>query len=98
VRGTLRCGALFERYLEWRDPVDREMLVERFLPLARALARRYQRAVEPVDDLVQRGENHMATAKRSPASTTSSRHSVATAAATREQARGISVAALSLCH
>jgi RNA polymerase sigma-B factor len=45
--------ALFERYLEWRDPVDREMLVERFLPLARALARRYQRAGEPVDDLVQ---------------------------------------------
>ena len=27
--------ALFERYLDRRDPVDREMLVERFLPLAR---------------------------------------------------------------
>jgi hypothetical protein len=37
-------------------------------------------------------------ARRSPASTTSFRHSVATAAATREQARGISVAALSLCR
>ena len=31
----------------------REELVERFLPLARQLARRYQRAEEPLDDLVQ---------------------------------------------
>jgi RNA polymerase sigma-B factor len=45
--------ALFERYLDRRDPVDREMLVERFLPLARQLARRYQRAEEPFDDLFQ---------------------------------------------
>jgi RNA polymerase sigma-B factor len=45
--------ALFERYLERRDPGDREMLVERFLPLARALARRYQRTGEPFDDLFQ---------------------------------------------
>jgi RNA polymerase sigma-B factor len=45
--------ALLERYLERRDPVDRELLVERFLPLARALARRYQRAGEPFDDLFQ---------------------------------------------
>jgi RNA polymerase sigma-B factor len=45
--------ALFERYLERRDPVDREMLVERFLPLARGLARRYERAGEPFDDLFQ---------------------------------------------
>jgi RNA polymerase sigma-B factor len=45
--------ALFERYLDRRDPVDRELLVERFLPLARQLARRYQRAEEPLDDLVQ---------------------------------------------
>jgi RNA polymerase sigma-B factor len=44
---------LFERYLERRDPADREMLVERFLPLARQLARRYQRAEEPFDDLFQ---------------------------------------------
>ena len=45
--------ALFARYLDKRDPVDREMLVERFLPLARQLARRYQRADEPFDDLFQ---------------------------------------------
>ena len=45
--------ALFERYLDKRDPVDREMLVERFLPLARQLARRYQRPEEPFDDLFQ---------------------------------------------
>ena len=45
--------ALFERYLESRDPRLRAELVERFLPLARQLARRYQRAEEPFDDLVQ---------------------------------------------
>jgi RNA polymerase sigma-B factor len=45
--------ALFARYLDKRDPVDRDMLVERFLPLARQLARRYQRADEPFDDLFQ---------------------------------------------
>lgn len=44
---------LFERYLDERDPVDREMLVKRFLPLARQLASRYQRAAEPFDDLFQ---------------------------------------------
>jgi RNA polymerase sigma factor (sigma-70 family) len=31
----------------------REQLVDRFLPLARQLARRYQRGGEPLDDLVQ---------------------------------------------
>jgi RNA polymerase sigma-B factor len=45
--------ALFERYLDQRDPMDREMLVERFLPLARQLARRYERPDEPFDDLFQ---------------------------------------------
>jgi RNA polymerase sigma-B factor len=45
--------ALFARYLDKRDPVDREMLIERFLPLARQLARRYQRPEEPFDDLYQ---------------------------------------------
>jgi RNA polymerase sigma-B factor len=45
--------ALFARYLDKRDPVDREMLVERFMPLARQLARRYQRPDEPFDDLFQ---------------------------------------------
>jgi RNA polymerase sigma-B factor len=45
--------ALFERYHRDADPAAREALVERFLPLARQLARRYQRADEPLDDLVQ---------------------------------------------
>ena len=45
--------ARFARYLDRRDPVDRDMLVERFLPLARRLARRYQRSEEPFDDLFQ---------------------------------------------
>jgi RNA polymerase sigma-B factor len=35
------------------DQSAREQLAERFLPLARQLARRYQRADEPLDDLVQ---------------------------------------------
>jgi RNA polymerase sigma-B factor len=45
--------ALFARYLDQRDPIDRDILIERFLPLARQLARRYQRAEEPFDDLYQ---------------------------------------------
>jgi RNA polymerase sigma-B factor len=45
--------ALFARYLDKRDPVDREILIERFLPLARQLARRYERPEEPFDDLYQ---------------------------------------------
>lgn len=35
------------------DQAARDQLVERFLPLARQLARRYQRTGEPLDDLVQ---------------------------------------------
>jgi RNA polymerase sigma-B factor len=46
-----------ERRLLWAyqsagDPGAREELVHRFLPLARQLARRYQRRGEPIDDLV----------------------------------------------
>jgi RNA polymerase sigma-B factor len=48
-----RDRALFERYLDRRDPADRDALVERFLPLARQLARRYERPDEPFDDLFQ---------------------------------------------
>jgi RNA polymerase sigma-B factor len=44
---------LLERYHRDRDPAAREALVERFLPLARQLARRYQRGGEPLDDLIQ---------------------------------------------
>jgi RNA polymerase sigma-B factor len=35
------------------DPGAREQLIKRYLPLARRLARRYQRAEEPLEDLVQ---------------------------------------------
>ena len=45
--------ALFLRFQRQRDPAARDELIERFLPLARQLARRYQRANEPLDDLVQ---------------------------------------------
>jgi RNA polymerase sigma-B factor len=45
--------ALFRRVLVDGDEAAREQLIEQFLPLARQLARRYQRANEPLDDLVQ---------------------------------------------
>jgi RNA polymerase sigma-B factor len=44
---------LFFRYHREGDTSARDQLVERFLPLARQLARRYQRASEPLDDLLQ---------------------------------------------
>ena len=44
---------LFIRYHRGGDTQARDQLVERFLPLARQLARRYQRASEPLDDLLQ---------------------------------------------
>jgi len=44
---------LFHRVRKHSDTRAREQLVERYLPLARRLARRYQRAEEPIEDLVQ---------------------------------------------
>jgi RNA polymerase sigma-B factor len=44
---------LLERFAEQRDPVDRELLVERFLPLARSIATRYVRRTESFDDVFQ---------------------------------------------
>ncbi|HYI20364.1 MAG TPA: SigB/SigF/SigG family RNA polymerase sigma factor [Solirubrobacteraceae bacterium] len=44
---------LLVRYHREGDPAAREQLVTRFLPLARQLARRYQRGGEQLDDLVQ---------------------------------------------
>jgi RNA polymerase sigma-B factor len=44
---------LLVRYHREGDPAAREQLVARFLPLARQLARRYQRGGEQLDDLIQ---------------------------------------------
>jgi RNA polymerase sigma-B factor len=44
---------LFIRYQRQGDLDARDELIRRFLPLARKLARRYERASEPLDDLVQ---------------------------------------------
>jgi RNA polymerase sigma-B factor len=55
ARGAERTREDRELFVRYRDgdPQARELLVERFLPLARQLARRYQRASEPLDDLLQ---------------------------------------------
>ena len=52
-RRTLEDRRLLTRYRDSGDPAAREELVKRFLPLARQLARRYQRTNEPLDDLMQ---------------------------------------------
>jgi RNA polymerase sigma-B factor len=44
---------LFDRWHREGDRRARDELIERFLPLARKLARRYQPSSEPVDDLTQ---------------------------------------------
>lgn len=50
IRADLR---LLERYHLHGDAGARAEVIERFLPLARKLARRYERPDEPIDDLVQ---------------------------------------------
>jgi RNA polymerase sigma-B factor len=44
---------LFARLAADGDPRARDLLIHRFLPLARTLALRYQRPNEPLDDLLQ---------------------------------------------
>jgi RNA polymerase sigma-B factor len=44
---------LFRRWRQHGDRTAQETLVRRFMPLARSLARRYDRSSEPFDDLVQ---------------------------------------------
>jgi RNA polymerase sigma-B factor len=55
VPGTpaYRDRRLFERYRDPADPVDRDALVGRFLPLARQLAARFAGGREPYEDLLQ---------------------------------------------
>jgi RNA polymerase sigma-B factor len=59
VPGTNRSGRaredahLFARYRRTGDPAARAQLTERYLPLARSLARRYERSGESLDDLIQ---------------------------------------------
>lgn len=44
---------LFRAWIDGGDRHARTRLIERFLPLARSLARRYERGSEPLEDLVQ---------------------------------------------
>jgi len=44
---------LFRAWVDHGDRRARAQLIERFLPLARSLARRYERGSEPLEDLVQ---------------------------------------------
>lgn len=53
VADRIHSNELFVRWQKERDPRAREELVQRFLPLARKLARRYSGAHEPFDDLLQ---------------------------------------------
>ncbi len=52
-RDAVADAELFAQMRERGDAHAREQLIERYLPLARSLARRYQRTEEPMDDLVQ---------------------------------------------
>ncbi|MFZ0042257.1 MAG: SigB/SigF/SigG family RNA polymerase sigma factor [Solirubrobacteraceae bacterium] len=50
---TVSSNELFDRWFSRHDVQARDALIERFLPLARKLARRYSGSNEPYDDLVQ---------------------------------------------
>jgi RNA polymerase sigma-B factor len=52
IPGGNNDAVLFERQ-QAGDPTAREDLVRRFMPLARSLARRYDRSSEPFEDLLQ---------------------------------------------
>jgi RNA polymerase sigma-B factor len=50
---TVGSAELFVRWRRFNDRHARDELIERFLPLARKLARRYVQSSEPYEDLVQ---------------------------------------------
>jgi RNA polymerase sigma-B factor len=51
--GQVDSDALFRRWRRSAHQQDRDQLIERFMPLARKLARRYAGTREPFDDLMQ---------------------------------------------
>jgi RNA polymerase sigma-B factor len=51
--GRARDDELLRRYARTRDPQLRDQLFDRWMPLARQLARRYGRTTEPFEDLLQ---------------------------------------------
>src|SRR3954447_22308472 len=53
LRAPQSDAQLLAAYAGTRDPQVRAALVERFLPLARSIAKRYRKAEEPYDDLLQ---------------------------------------------
>ncbi|HEX8974895.1 MAG TPA: SigB/SigF/SigG family RNA polymerase sigma factor [Solirubrobacteraceae bacterium] len=53
LAGPVGSEELFRRWQGSRDRHARDTLIERFLPLARKLARRYSASNEPYDDLAQ---------------------------------------------
>lgn len=50
---TDHVGQMFRRWQHHDDQAAREALVRRYMPLARSLARRYDRSSEPFEDLLQ---------------------------------------------
>ena len=53
IAGADDSRQLFERWQRHGDAAAREALLNRFMPLARSLARRYGRSSEPFEDLLQ---------------------------------------------
>jgi RNA polymerase sigma-B factor len=54
--GPIARDELAQLFTSWqrdRDGLAREALLQRFMPLARSLARRYRRSSEPLEDLIQ---------------------------------------------
>src|SRR5947209_4040503 len=50
---SIETSELFERWRLHQDRRARDEIIERFIPLAKKLARRYAQSSEPYDDLIQ---------------------------------------------